>query len=148
MLYSFKSAIFLAEDDRVPTILMSIMVDKNVLLAIDKGQIRDELLLDFGHAGMSVLVSINDAEIKDILRSKSVNCLIMQMNFKSFDALEILLDMKDAGIDVPVILVNFSSQYADIDQLDAITQLYICPPESKKVFETANELLNLAMARV
>ncbi|MBN1480778.1 hypothetical protein JXA70_10930 [candidate division KSB1 bacterium] len=117
-------------------------------MAIDKGQIRDELLLDFGHAGMSVLVSINDAEIKDILRSKSVNCLIMQMNFKSFDALEILLDMKDAGIDVPVILVNFSSQYADIDQLDAITQLYICPPESKKVFETANELLNLAMARV
>jgi DNA-binding response OmpR family regulator len=120
------------------------MSEKSILLAVKEGELRDELLLYFGHAGVTVYVTTDDKNIKDILRTKPLHCLIIQMNFQSFDALEILLDMRDEGIEVPVILLDLSDDHEppiNSNKINLISHIFEKPIKTPAVCEAADALL-------
>ena len=79
-----------------------------------------------------------------LFRSKPPQCLIIQMNFQSFDALEILLDMRDEGIEVPVILLNLSDDHTpeiNIEQINLISHIFEQPITTHAVCKAADALL-------
>ena len=115
-------------------------IDKTILMALEKDSLRDELLLYFGHMGIKVFVSTNEKQIKHSLNTKSYDYLILQMNYESFDALEILFYMRDAKVTIPVFLLNQSiTAHYDFSMFDEVVACFYSPLDSNKLF---NEIFN------
>jgi DNA-binding NtrC family response regulator len=82
------------------------MQGKNIILALSPGRLRDELLLYLGHRGAKAFVTLEDDGIVKLLKTKAIDCLLMQMMLNNKDTIELVFKVHDINKTLPVILID------------------------------------------
>lgn len=82
-----------------------------IILALHRDPVCDELLYYFGHHGIQSYVTENEKSIFELLRSKNIQCIVMQMNLRGLDAIELTLRIRDLNFDVPIVVLNFADEF-------------------------------------
>jgi len=78
-----------------------------VLLVMKPTAFRDELMVGMGHEGFEVVLASEGLEALDILRKYSVNEILTQLDLPQVDGLELILNIRNLQITVPIIVVSF-----------------------------------------
>jgi DNA-binding NtrC family response regulator len=82
------------------------MKDKNIILALTHGVLRDELLLYFGHNGARVFLAFDAESLIKHLRSNTIDCIVTQMILAKEDSIELILKVLDINKDIPIVLID------------------------------------------
>ncbi len=86
------------------------MKDKNIILALTNGSLRDELLLYFGHDGADVHLVCDGESLMKHLKSNSIDCIVTQMILAQEDSIELILKVKDIDEDIPIVLIDQTAE--------------------------------------
>ncbi len=71
--------------------------------------LRDDLVVYFQNVGYEVVASSNNANIIKQIKSKSFDCLILQLSTYDLSGLELILNMKNMEFDIPIIAIGFKN---------------------------------------
>jgi len=80
---------------------------------------RDDLVHQLGHEGFEVIIANEVAQALNKIRKYSVNGIITQLNLPQFDGLELILNLRDLGIDIPIIVISFEDSEMEREVLKA-----------------------------
>ena len=68
---------------------------------------RDELVHLLGHEGYEVIVCSELNQIIQKIRKNKINAVVTQLNFPEFDGLELILNLRDFHLNVPIVVISF-----------------------------------------
>ncbi len=86
------------------------MTDKNIILALSPGQLRDDLLLYFGHHGIKAFVVTDNSSLMRLLKTTAIDGLLIQMMLENEDSIELILKVRDINNDIPILLIDRTGQ--------------------------------------
>jgi len=78
-----------------------------IIITMNSSSFQDELVHLFGHEGYEVLVCTNCYQTIQLIRKNRINAIVTQLNFPEFDGLELILNLRDLGMDIPIIVISF-----------------------------------------
>ena len=90
-----------------------------IMITMIASSFRDELVHLFGHEGYEVIVCSNCYQTIQLIRRNKINAIVTQLNFPEFDGLELILNLRDLGIDIPIIVISFEDSEMEREVLKA-----------------------------
>ena len=79
-----------------------------IMLVMEPIAFRDKLIMQMGHEGFEVYVASSGHEALNKLRECSVDEIVTQLNLPQFDGLELILNIRDLRLDIPIIAISFN----------------------------------------
>ena len=88
---------------------------KKILIADDEELIRWSLSQFLESSGYSVDLALNGTEVIKRLENTNYDIIVTDLNMPGLNGIEILIKMKDMGVNLPVIVISayFSDQLKD-----------------------------------
>lgn len=78
-----------------------------VLLVMEPTAFRDDLMIRMWHEGFEVVLASGGLEALDKLRKYSVDEIVTQLDLPQIDGLELILNIRNLQMVVPIIVVSF-----------------------------------------
>ena len=90
-----------------------------IIITMDSSSFRDELVHLLGHEGYEVIVCSNCYQTIQLIRKKKINAIITQLDFPEFDGLELILNLRDLRINIPIIVISFEKAEVEDEIIQA-----------------------------
>jgi DNA-binding response OmpR family regulator len=118
------------------------MKDKNIIMTISRGELRDELLLYFGQCGAKVYVTLCDTVLTKLLKTEAIDCILVQMILTNEDAIELVLKVRDINSKIPVILLDQTeNHHHDLAARLKVAAYFRKPFSSFEIYQTVVNIL-------
>jgi DNA-binding NtrC family response regulator len=90
-----------------------------IIITMNSSSFRDELVHLFGHEGYEVIVCSNYYQTIQLIRKNRINAIVTQLNFPEFDGLELILNLRDLRINIPIIVISFENDEVEDEIMKA-----------------------------
>lgn len=89
------------------------------MLAMRPSVFRDDLVNQLGNKGFEVIIASEGNSALDKIRKYSVDALVTQLNLPQFDGFELILNLRDMRIGLPIIVISFEDSEMETEVLKA-----------------------------
>ena len=89
------------------------------MLAMRPSVFRDDLVNQLGNKGFEVIIASEGNSALDKTRKYSVDALVTQLNLPQFDGFELILNLRDMRIGLPIIVISFEDSEMETEVLKA-----------------------------
>ena len=90
-----------------------------IMLAMRPSVFRDDLVNQLGNKGFEVIIASEGNSALDKTRKYSVDALVTQLNLPQFDGFELILNLRDMRIGLPIIVISFEDSEMETEVLKA-----------------------------
>ncbi len=94
---------------------------------------RDELVHLLGHEGYAVIVCSNYYQTIQLIRKNKINAIVTQLNFPDVDGLELILNLRDLRINIPIIVISFEKAEVEDEIMQAGAYAFLHYPVEPSV---------------
>lgn len=99
-----------------------------VMVAMAPTAFKDDLIIKMGHEGFEVISASGGHEALEKLRKYSVDEIVIQLNLPQFDGLELILNIRDLRLSVPIIVIGFNDFEMEKEVLQAGASMFLHYP--------------------
>lgn len=97
---------------------------------------RDELIHQLGHEGFEIIIALDGTQALNKVRKHSIDAVVTQLNLPQMDGLELILNLRDLQIWIPVIVISFEDDEIEKEVLKAGALAFLhYPVEPIRVIE-------------
>ena len=104
-----------------------------ILITMIASSFRDELVHLFGHEGYEVIVCSNCYQTIRLIRNNRINAIITQLDFPEIDGLELILNLRDLRINIPIIVISFEKTEVEDEIIQAGAYAFLHYPVEPSV---------------
>ena len=109
------------------------MNDKNVLLAMKASVFRDDLIFIMGTQGFHINTASNGSDAFEKIKRHTIDGVITELDLPHWDALELVLSIRDLKMIMPIIVISFDNQAMRAEILKAGASAFLHHPKDASV---------------
>jgi DNA-binding response OmpR family regulator len=99
-----------------------------IIITMYSSSFRDELVHLLGHEGYEVFVCSDCYQTLQLIRKNKINAIVTQLNFPEFDGLELILNLRDLRINIPIIVISFEDTEVEDEIIQAGAHAFLHYP--------------------
>ena len=94
---------------------------------------RDELIMQMGYEGFELFIVSEGQEVLKKLKTNSFDMIVTQLELPQYDGLELILNIRDLHITIPIIVVSFGKSKIKNDVIRAGASVFLRNPVEQSV---------------
>ena len=99
-----------------------------IMLVMTSTNFRDDLIMQLVNEGFEIILASGGYDALNKLRKYSVDQIVTQINLSQYDGLELILNIRDLRMDVPIIAISFNDTNMEKEVLQAGASAFIRYP--------------------
>lgn len=94
---------------------------------------RDELIMQMGYEGFELIIVSEGQEALKKLKTNSLDGIVTQLALPQYDGLELILNIRDLHITIPIIVVSFGKSKLQNEVIKAGASVFLHNPVAPSV---------------
>lgn len=106
---------------------------KKIMLVMTPTAYRDELIMQMGYEGFELIIASEGQEALKQLKTNCLDGIVTQLDLPQYDGLELILNIRDLHITIPIIVVSFGESKIQNEVIRAGASVFLRNPVESSV---------------